>query len=164
MDSVPGDLQEEFALRVAESSSFRAKLWYSKQVAISLPNLLWLKWKRERMGRHIAAVAAGYFVMAVGVVLTDLLAHPLHARSPFAFSLLTAVVGATMMVAGGHLAVRISGRLKSAVTLGLFSFAMGILSALETWPLVPVWYSVTLLLVPIPAAWLGGWLRVSRAR
>lgn len=75
--------------------------------------------------------------------------------------LLLAIIYRTFYtVTGGYVAAKLapSRRMRHAVILGGIGTAIGILAAIVTIPqnLAPAWFPITLAILALPSAWLGG--------
>ena len=160
VDTIYGDLAEEFRAIGLARGELPARLWYWRQVAASIPLLLMLKWRRGKTGRHIGAVILGYLTVAIPVILLDFALASFHARSPFAYAAWSLLSGFVFLVAGGYVAAMAGGRMRSPVTLAFLAFVMSVASWFEYRNVHPDWYAIALTLVPIPGALLGGWLRL----
>lgn len=129
-----------------------------------------------QLGRSLLALLAG---MLVGIVLsigTDLLMHAMGllpalgkpASSPM---LLVATIYRTIYgILGSYVAARLapSRPMAHALVLGMLGFVVSIIGAVATWNKVPDfgphWYSVALLVLALPTAWVGGKLFLMRAQ
>jgi hypothetical protein len=126
----------------------------------------------RRIGRSIGALFAGFLVVVVLSLGTDL---ALHATSVFPgwgqpmsdalFGLATAyrlVYG----VLGGYVTARLAphGPLKHALLGGAVGLVLSTVGAVATWnkgpEFGPRWYPLALVATALPCAWLGGQLRV----
>jgi hypothetical protein len=121
------------------------------------------------MGRSIAAVVIGFIVIGVLAFGTDAV---LRAAMPGAFTagggtndpalLLGMLAYVTLYaVAGCYLAARLAPRrpMAHAMVLGLLGLVFNVAGTVKLWDTAPAWYHVTALLLVLPSAWLGGWLR-----
>jgi len=124
-----------------------------------------------RWGRSVAAVLAGLVVNAVLSSATDLLLvaagvfPPLSEFGhPASFSdslLLLALLYRTAYgVLGCYITARLSPRrpMAHAMVLGGIGFAIGVIGAAATWGEWTSWYSLAIIVVTLPSAWLGGWM------
>lgn len=122
----------------------------------------------RRWGRSVGAVLAGLVVNAVLSTATDLLLvaagvfPPLSDFASFSDSLLLlALLYRTAYgVLGCYLTARLSPRRPTAhaMVLGGMGFAIGVIGAVATWGTWTSWYSLAIIVVTLPSAWLGGWM------
>ena len=121
------------------------------------------------MGRSIAAVVIGFVVIGV---LSFGTSAAVQAAMPGAFGpggstsdptlLLATLAYVTLFaVAGCYLAARLAPRrpMAHALVLGVLGLLFNVAGTMATWNAYPAWYHVTALLLVMPSAWLGGWLR-----
>jgi hypothetical protein len=121
------------------------------------------------MGRSIAAVVIGFVVIGV---LSFGASAAVRAAMPGAFGpggstsdptiLLATLAYVTLFaVAGCYLAARLAPRrpMAHALVLGVLGLVFNLAGTAATWSAYPAWYHVTALLLVMPSAWLGGWLR-----
>jgi peptidoglycan/LPS O-acetylase OafA/YrhL len=119
--------------------------------------------------RSLLAIALGYVVMLVAVVGGDLALTalapslmPQAGEQPdpvyFVFNLST---GAFFMGIGAYVTALLAGRaeMKHALGLGALSIAMSIVSMIKYADEQPLWYSIALMFLAIPAALVGGYFR-----
>ncbi|MGD9631545.1 MAG: hypothetical protein AB7V18_20080 [Pyrinomonadaceae bacterium] len=80
------------------------------------------------------------------------------------FLLVHIVLATIVSVIAGYLAALVAGENKrSALILGLLLLAVGLLKAIMSWPLVPVWYHVIFTAILLPMAILGGKLKAANS-
>lgn len=131
---------------------------------------------RPRWYRSVGAVAAGLAVNAVLSTATDFLLVAIGVFPPLAdfgnpeaysdLLLLLALAYRTAFgVLGCYIAARLVGRqaMAHAVSLGGIGAILGTLGAVATWDAWTHWYSVALIIVALPAGWLGGRIHQSHA-
>lgn len=118
--------------------------------------------------RSIGAVLAGILVGAIPSVLTDMLLSRLgvlpHLGQPAGdLPLLLATVYRTVYgVAGSYVTARLAPDrpMGHSLVLGILGFVVSFAGAVATWnrqpSLGPHWYPVTLVVLAIPTAWVGG--------
>ena len=128
---------------------------------------------RRRM-RSAGAILVG-LVAVMGLSLaTDQLFHVLEVYPPWGqpmhepgLNLLALSYRIVYAVIGGYLAARFapSDPMRHAVVLGLIGTVLSIIGVIGTLPLNlgPSWYPISLVLISLPACWLGGTLH-RRAR
>ncbi len=57
-----------------------------------------------------------------------------------------------------------SHKVGHAIAFGLIGVAIGTAGSIAMWSYAVPWYNISVILVALPAAWLGGWLFVAMAR
>jgi hypothetical protein len=124
------------------------------------------------MMRSIGAVAAGFvFIMVLSFAADAVLRHAMPARfRPDGGSddlLVLALCLAYVFVfatAGCFVCARIAGHhpMRHAIILGVIGLVLNLGAAIAVWHTAPAWYHVANLLLVMPAAWLGGRLRLSQ--
>jgi len=121
------------------------------------------------MTRSLLAVALGYIVMLVAfigaeTVLTtvapELMPQTGKPTDPLYF-IFKLVTGFFFISIGGYATAMLAGgsEIKHALGLGALSIAMSIVSRLQYPGDEPLWYSVALMFLAIPAALAGGFFR-----
>jgi hypothetical protein len=122
------------------------------------------------IARSLFAVVLGYIVMLVAQLVGDtaltavapaIVPQPEEPPEPayFAFRLGT---GFFFIAMGGYTGALLAGRseMKHALSVGALSIAAGILEAFYFAGEQPLWYSIGLMFLSIPAALVGGYFRV----
>jgi len=121
--------------------------------------------------RSIAAILAGMIVGIALSLVTDLFVHKIgFFASPGGQAesgpLLVATAYRTVYgVIGAYVAARLAPArpMLHALTLGFLGFLVSIFGAAYTWnrgaEYGAHWYPVALVVLALPTAWLGGWLR-----
>jgi hypothetical protein len=72
------------------------------------------------------------------------------------------VLGSIVSVMSGSLAALVAGENKRApLVLGILLLALGLLKAVLSWPLVPIWYHVIFTALLLPMTILGGKLKTT---
>lgn len=121
------------------------------------------------MVRSIVAVVVGFVTIAVLALGTNVLLARL-APDLFPASGIVTSTGALVLAlayvavyatAGSYLTARLapSRPMLHALVLGALGLLFNIAGAAATWGQVPAWYSVLGLVLTMPYAWLGGYLR-----
>jgi hypothetical protein len=121
------------------------------------------------MKRSVLAVAVGFVTIAALSISTDLL---VRAAWPGAFDargrtdsvallLLTIAYVGVFAIGGCYLAARLAPDrpMRHALVLGGLGLAFSVAGTAAAWATAPVWYHLVSLLLVMPYAWLGGWLR-----
>lgn len=131
---------------------------------------------KYRLLKSAGAVIAG---AAVGIVFSTGTDAALYATGVFpplgqpmrdALLLLATVYRTLYGVAGSYLTARLApGRpMAHALTLGILGLAANIAGTVATWHKAPAlgheWYPLTLVVLALPPAWLGGKLREMQLR
>ena len=81
--------------------------------------------------------------------------------------LLLAIVYRTVfMIIGGYITAQLSpGRpMVHVLILGIIGTVLGILGAITAWGIAPAWFLVFIILLGLPAVWLGGKVKLQRSR
>ena len=121
------------------------------------------------MGRSIAAVGAGFAAVAFLSIMLDDLMRLLGIFPPANEPMLGGglfVIAATYRtlagIAGSWLAARLSPSrpMRHALIVGGIGLALAIVGAMTVKEQGPAWYPWALVVIAMPAAWLGGLLRV----
>jgi hypothetical protein len=125
----------------------------------------------RRILRSVGAVLAGFLVIVVISIATDVAMHATGVFPPpgrpmsNALWLLATAYRIIYGVAGGYVAARLAPDrpMWHALALGVVGLALSIVGAVATWNggpgFGPHWYPLALVAVAIPCAWLGGRLR-----
>jgi len=122
--------------------------------------------------RSIGAIVAGFIVIVVLSVGTDVLMHatgiypPWFQYMPDSLYLLATAYRAVYSVLGCYVTARLAPNrpMTHALILGVIGVVFSIAGAIATWnqgpEFGPKWYPLTLAVISIPLAWLGGKLRL----
>ena len=118
--------------------------------------------------RRIAAVLAGLFFVFIITTLTDVVMHasgifpPLGQPMSGSLFVLALAYRIVYGIAGGYVTARLAPDkpVKHAVVLGVIGFVLSTVGALATWnrgpEFGPHWYPISLIVIAIPSAWIGG--------
>ena len=127
-----------------------------------------------KIGQSVGALAAGFLVNIVLSLGTDFGLHaigiwPVLAQPMTDSLLLVATVYRTLYgIISSYILARLAPNrpLEHALIGGAIGLALGIAGAAATWTrgLGPHWYSVALLVLAVPTAWVGGKLRMLQLR
>jgi hypothetical protein len=124
--------------------------------------------RQRRTLRSVGAVLAGFLVIVIISVATDMAMHatgvfPAEGRPMSnALWLLATAYRIIYAVAGSYVAARLAPDrpMLHALALGLLGLALSIVGAVATWNagpgFGPHWYPLALVAIAIPCAWLGG--------
>ena len=126
--------------------------------------------------RSFGALFAGFLVVVVLSIGTDLLMHATGVFPPFGEPmsdsrfLLATVYRILFAVAGSYVTARLAPHrpMKHALLGGVVGLVLSTAGAVATWnrgpEFGPHWYPLALVLTALPCAWAGGWLRVRKRR
>lgn len=124
--------------------------------------------------RSVVAIGLGILVNVIPALLVDQVLHVLGVYPPWgqpmfdpALNLLALSYRAVLAVLGGYLTAGVAlGRpMRHAFILGAIGLVMsglGAVATIATLDLGPDWYPVSLVVIALPASWLGGLLRTRR--
>jgi hypothetical protein len=122
----------------------------------------------RRVLRSIGAVVAGLLFVIVITTATDAILHATGIYPPWglpmAGSLFLIALAYRIIygIAGGYITARLAPdrRMMHALILGLIGFGLSLLGTLATWnrgpEFGPKWYPISLIVIAIPTAWIGG--------
>ena len=122
---------------------------------------------RRRL-RSIGAVLAGLLFVIIITTITDAILHATGIYPPWGLPMadsLFLVAFAYRIVygiAGGYITARLAPHrpMMHALILGLLGLVLSLLGALATWnrgpEFGPKWYPISLVVIAIPTAWIGG--------
>lgn len=131
------------------------------------------KQTRRRLGRSVLAIAAGLVTGIVPSVGTDAVLHatgvfpPLGTPMSDALFVLAAGYRTVYGVLSSYAVARIAPRrpMTHVMLLGALGFVVSLVGAIVTWNAGPAfgphWYPVSLVVLALPTAWLGGRLGVA---
>ena len=120
--------------------------------------------KKETL-KSIGAVIAGFAALAILSTITDSILQKagIMKTEPFDENLvwLIAIIVAYRTIfntLGCYLTARLapSKPMKHAIILGIIGFVLTIVGMIVMWHLPPHWYPISLVVLTLPAAWLGG--------
>jgi len=114
--------------------------------------------------RSIFAVLAGLVTTVVLSIGADALMHAAGVYPPAGqpmrdrLLLLASVYRGVFGVAGGYVTARLAPRapIGHALVLGLIGLALSVMGAVIMWEQSPGWYPISLAVLAVPYAWLGG--------
>ena len=124
--------------------------------------------------RSIGAVFAGLLFIVVLSTITDVVMHATGVYPPWfhymrdSLFLLATAYRIVYSILGSYLTARLAPRrpMLHALILGVVGVLLSIAGALSTWnkgpEFGPKWYPITLIVMAIPLAWVGGKLRVKQ--
>jgi len=129
---------------------------------------------RRSMVRSIGAVFAGLLFIVVLSTVTDVVMHatgvypPWFQYMPDSLFLLATAYRIVYSILGSYLTARLAPHrpMLHALILGVVGVLLSSAGALSTWnkgpEFGPKWYPITLIVMAIPLAWVGGKLRVKQ--
>lgn len=128
----------------------------------------------RNIARSILALFAGFVVAVVLSIVTDVILHKTGFYPPLgqpntSSQLLVATIYRTLF---GIVSAWVTARLAPyrplahALVGGAIGMVIALMGAIATWnmPLGPHWYSLALVVLAMPTAWVGGQLRVMQLR
>ena len=130
----------------------------------------------RRLGRSIGALLAGFLVVVILSIVTDVALHatgvfpPLGQPMAGALFLLATVYRAVFGVAGSYITARLAPDrpMQHALTGGAIGLVISTAGAVATWNRGPAfgphWYPLALIVLAMPCAWAGGTLRLMQLR
>ena len=129
---------------------------------------------RRSMVRSIGAVFAGLLFIVVLSTVTDVVMHatgvypPWFQYMPDSLFLLATAYRIVYSILGSYLTARLAPHrpMLHALILGVVGVLLSTAGALSTWnkgpEFGPKWYPITLIVMAIPLAWVGGKIRVKQ--
>jgi len=127
----------------------------------------------RRTGRSVAALLAGFVVVLILSLGTDVVLHATgvfpklgQAMSNPLFFLATAY-RTVYAIIGSYITARVAPYkpMQHALVGGLIGLALSVVGALVTWnkpELGPHWYPLALVVTALPCAWIGGRIRTAQ--
>jgi hypothetical protein len=125
----------------------------------------------RNIGRSILALFAGFVVVVVLSVLTDVILRAAGVYPPLGLPAadgplaLATIYRTAFGVAGSYLTARLApyAPMGHALTGGAIGLVLSIIGAVATWGHPEIgahWYPVALVILALPTAWAGGKIRV----
>jgi hypothetical protein len=124
------------------------------------------------LGRSIGALLAGFVVVVILSIGTDVVLHaagifpPLGKPMSDALLLLATVYRSVYAVVGSYITARVAPDrpMQHALAGGVIGLVLSVVGAVMAWNKVdtlgPHWYPLALVATALPCAWIGGKLRV----
>ena len=118
--------------------------------------------------RRIGAVLAGLVVIFVITTIVDIVLHVTHVFPPWGQPMSGALFGVALAyriviaVLGGWATARLAPDfpVRHAIALGIVGVVISAAGTIATWnrgpEFGPKWYPISLVVISIPSAWLGG--------
>jgi hypothetical protein len=121
----------------------------------------------RRTLRRIGAVLAGFLAIFVITTATDIVMHATGVFPPFgqpmadSLFLLATAYRIVYGVAGCYIAARLAPDrpMQHALVLGGVGLVLSVVGAVVMWDAGPAWYSIAIVAIVLPCAWVGGKLR-----
>jgi hypothetical protein len=129
----------------------------------------------RRTGRSVVALLAGFVVVVILSLGTDVLLHTTRVFPPWGqpisnplFFLATAY-RTVYAIVGSYITARMAPYkpMQHAIVGGVIGLVLSIVGAAVTWnkpELGPHWYPLALVVTALPCAWIGGRIRVAQLR
>lgn len=123
----------------------------------------WQVWTRRAVAVLAAIIVVTLLEFGVDELFYALGVLPRGPHGIFHLHLLEISYRILFAVFGGYLAAWLAPdfRFRHAIAYGTVSLALSTLGAITTWNmnLAPAWFTLTLVVIALPAAWLGGKLK-----
>ena len=128
----------------------------------------------RRIGRSVAALFAGFVLVVVLSILTDVILRatgvypPLGQLAPDGLLLVATIYRTMYGIAGSYVTARLApyAPMAHALTGGAIGLVLAAIGAASTWShpekFGAHWYPVALVILAIPTAWVGGKIRVAQ--
>jgi hypothetical protein len=118
----------------------------------------------RRLLRSIGALLAGFLAIVILSTATDLALHatgvypPMNERMSDKLFALATAYRIVFGIAGCYLAARLAPDrpMKHALILGVVGLVLSIAGAAAMWDAGPAWYSLAIIAIALPCAWIGG--------
>jgi len=124
------------------------------------------------IGRSVWAIVAGFLFVVILSIVTDAVFHmlgvfpPLGEYTPDKPLILATAYRAVFGIFGSYITARLApySPMRHAIIGGLIGILLGTVGAVVTWNsnLGPHWYSIALVVLGLPQAWLGAKLYLGR--
>jgi len=130
----------------------------------------------RHIGRSFLALFAGFVLVVVLSILTDVILHaagvypPLGQPAPDSLLVLATIYRTVFGIAGSYLTARLApyAPMGHALVGGAIGLVLSIAGAVATWAhpekFGAHWYPVALVILALPTAWIGGKIRVGQLR
>ena len=118
----------------------------------------------RRTLRHVGAVLAGLLAIFAITIVTDIVMHATGIFPPWGQPMSSALflVALAYRIVYGVLGCYIAARLapdrpmQHAVALGVVGVVLSTAGAVAMWEAGPAWYSLAVIAISLPCAWVGG--------
>ena len=115
--------------------------------------------------KSIAAILAGLILVVLLSSLTDMVLEKTDLmqtdpfdNNPWWLIVIVIIYRNLYSTAGSYLAARLAPNkpMRHAMILGFIGFVLSIVGTVVMWDTPPHWYPITLVVLALPSAWLGG--------
>lgn len=126
--------------------------------------------KKETL-KSIGAVVAGFALLVILSMITDVILEKTgvmktepFVENPVWLIALIILYRTVFNTLGCYLTARLApGKpMKHAVILGIIGVVLTIVGLIAMWDIPPRWYPVSLIVLTLPAAWLGGKMAIKK--
>ncbi|MEY3648113.1 MAG: hypothetical protein RLZ13_998 [Bacteroidota bacterium] len=126
---------------------------------------------KKELLKSIGAVLAGFALLVTLSVLMDSLLEKIGAlkTDPFnenpSWLIVLLILYRTIFNAfGSYLTARLAPNkpMKHALILGSIGFVLTIVGLIAMWDIPPRWYPISLIVLTLPAAWVGGKIAIKK--
>ncbi len=126
--------------------------------------------KKETL-KSIVAIVAGFVILVILSIVTDSILEKagIMKTEPFADNsvwLIVIIVGyrTVFNTFGCYLTARLAPNkpMKHAIILGIIGVVLTIVGLIAMWDIPPRWYPISLIVLTLPAAWLGGKMAIKK--
>lgn len=120
---------------------------------------------KKEILKSIGAVIAGFLALVILSVITDSILEKtgIMKTEPFVensvWLIVTIILYRTIFnTFGCYLTARLAPNkpMKHAIILGIIGVVLTIVGLIAAWDIPPRWYPISLIILTLPAAWLGG--------
>lgn len=118
--------------------------------------------------KSIWAVLAGFLFLVILSILTDvflektgLMKQPFHLNSAW-FIVFVIIYRNVFSTIGSYITASLAPNrpMRHAMIGGFIGLALSIVGAVAMWDVPPHWYAISLIVLALPSAWLGGKLKM----
>jgi len=120
--------------------------------------------KKETL-KSIGAVVVGFFALVILSVITDIILEKTgimktepFVENPVWLIVIIILYRTIFNTFGCYLTARLEPNkpMKHAIILGVIGVVLTIIGLIAAWDIPPRWYPISLIVLTLPAAWLGG--------
>jgi hypothetical protein len=122
--------------------------------------------------KSIGAILAGLITVVILSTLTDMVLEKIGflQTDPFEYNawwliVIVIIYRNVYSTAGSYIAARLAPNksMRHAMILGFIGFVLSIVGTIVMWDVPPHWYPITLVVLALPSAWLGGKLAAGKS-
>ena len=126
---------------------------------------------KKQILKSIGAVTTGFAVLVILSMTTDIILQKMgimntepFEENPVWLILIIVAYRTAFNTLGCYLTARLSpiNPMKHAIILGIICFVLAIVGLILMWHVPPRWYPISLALLTLPAAWLGGKMAIEK--